>query len=47
MWHKIALLVLLIAGFLLPYVSTVAQDEVLKVVASHSILADVVHKYRG
>ena len=47
MWHKISLLVLLIAGFLLPYVSTVAQDEVLKVVASHSILADVVLNIAG
>ena len=47
MWHKIALPVLLIAGFLLPYVCTVAQEEALKVVASHSILADVVHNIAG
>ena len=47
MWHKIALPVLLIVGFLLPCVSIVAQEEALKVVASHSILADVVHNIAG
>ena len=47
MRHRLSLMVCLLAALLLPNINAVTQEDKLNVIASYSILADVVHNIGG